>query len=239
LKFNRAYILKRSFSSALLAYLAGIPKRIGFNTEGRGFLLTERIPFDPKIHEVRNFLAHLSLKEEEISSLHLSFWPSEGELDTASRITDKNLEAGRPRILIHALAANQSKMWPLEKWAELMRHLRELRYQLVISGAPQDAPYYEALEKQSGVKADLNLCNTGTSLRENVCIYGFCHAAICVDSGPLHLAAAMNLPVVGIFGASSTERWHPWTNTYQLLAFSSSAAEVAQVTIDFLNQRIR
>jgi len=57
-KFDIAYILKRSFSSALLAFLAGIPARIGFNTEFRGFLLTKKIPFDLKQSEVINFLNH-------------------------------------------------------------------------------------------------------------------------------------------------------------------------------------
>ena len=55
-KFDKVYVLKRSLSSALMAFFSGARERIGFDTEGRGFLLTKRVPYRHDQHEVENFL---------------------------------------------------------------------------------------------------------------------------------------------------------------------------------------
>ena len=54
-KYDKAYVLKRSFSSAMLCFLAGIKERIGYDSEHRGFLLTKRVKYDTKKHESECF----------------------------------------------------------------------------------------------------------------------------------------------------------------------------------------
>jgi len=54
--FHKVYVLKRSLSSAIIALLTGAQERVGFDTEGRGFLLTTRVPYRHDRHEVQNFL---------------------------------------------------------------------------------------------------------------------------------------------------------------------------------------
>jgi heptosyltransferase II len=215
--FDTAFILKRSFSSALLAWLAGIPKRIGFDTEGRGFLLTKKITFDPKRHEVLNFLDHLPqpYKEPPAKSDRL-FWPTEAEKQKA-KIIIKSLNSEQKKILIHAPAAHPLKMWTIRGWSELLKKLKEQNHQIVFSGAASDGTYYKQIEELSGLKADLNLCELNNTLRENVAIYQHCNLAICVDSGPMHLAAAVGLPVLALFGPSDPVRWHPWCEKYWIL----------------------
>ncbi|NLF82377.1 MAG: glycosyltransferase family 9 protein, partial [Candidatus Gastranaerophilales bacterium] len=73
-KYDKVYVLKRSLSSALLVFLAGIPERIGFNTEGRGILLTKRIPYVKDRHEVECFLDVLRADEIEVKDNHLENW---------------------------------------------------------------------------------------------------------------------------------------------------------------------
>jgi heptosyltransferase-2 len=216
-KFDKVYILKRSFSSAVLAWLAGIKERIGFNTEGRGFLLTQKIPFNPNQHEVLNFLAHLPAPFCEPPPKDSAlFWPSPQEKNKAQSLMD-NLKPNQKKVLIHAPAAHPVKMWPSQYWANLLQKLKAQNYQIIFSGAPTDAEYYAEIEKQAEIQADLNLCKTNTSLRENIAVYALCDLAICVDSGPMHLAAAVNLPIIALFGPSNANRWQPWSNKFKVL----------------------
>jgi len=221
-KFDIAYVLKRSFSSALMAALAGIPKRIGFNTECRGFLLTKTIPFDEAQHEVCNFLNHLPTPYNQAEATkEISFWPTETEHLKAKQLMQSMKDKHKPKVLIHAPAAHPLKMWTAEGWAELIKLLKQADCTIVFSGAPSDKAYYQNIEQLAELKADLNLCEQNNTLRENVAAYGLCDLAICVDSGPMHLAAAVGLPVVAIFGPSDWKRWHPWSNNYEIVTSSA------------------
>lgn len=219
-KFDKAYILKRSFSSAVLAFIAGIKERIGFNTEGRGFLLTKKVFFNSNQHEVLNFLAHLPFPFcEPPSKNSLLFWPTKEEKYKAQSLM-KDLSSNHKKILIHAPAAHPVKMWPNHYWVNLLQKLKSQNYQIILSGAPSDAAYYDDLLKQAQIEADLNLCKTNTSLRENIAAYSLCDLAICVDSGPMHLAAAVNLPIIALFGPSNSNRWQPWSDKFKILTSS-------------------
>ena len=65
-KYDKAYVLKRSLSSAFLAFAGGIKERVGCDTEGRGFLLTKRVPYNKKKHESQCFLDVLRADGVEI-----------------------------------------------------------------------------------------------------------------------------------------------------------------------------
>src|SRR5512137_927632 len=73
-RYDAAFVLKRSLSSALLVWAAGIPRRIGFSTEGRQFLLTDRVAYRHDQHEVENFLDCLRALELPVRSKHLELW---------------------------------------------------------------------------------------------------------------------------------------------------------------------
>ena len=70
-RYDAAFVLKRSLSSALLVWLAGVPRRIGFATEGRGLLLTDRVPYRQDQHEVENFLDCLRVLEVPLDAVRL------------------------------------------------------------------------------------------------------------------------------------------------------------------------
>jgi heptosyltransferase-2 len=218
--FDVAYVLKRSLSSALLVWLAAIEERIGFDTEFRGFFLTKKIPFDIKKSEVINFLEHLPPPfNRPPAKDEVFYWPTEEEDSKAKKlILAKGLNHKENNILIHAPSAHPLKMWAKERWAELLKTLHSKNYKLIFSGAPQDNAYYEELIKLSGVHPDINLCTEGLSLRENIAVYRYCALAVCVDSGPMHLAAALQVPLVGIFGPTDPVRWQPWSDKATLLS---------------------
>jgi len=95
--YDAVFVLKRSLSSALLALAAGVPRRIGFATEGRGLILTDPVTYRSDRHEVENFLDCLRVLDIPVHSRELELWPSsEGDRKVGSLFNDAGWHAGRP-----------------------------------------------------------------------------------------------------------------------------------------------
>ena len=113
------------------------------------------------------------------------------------------------KIVIHAAASLPAKQWPLDRFASVMKLLRE-RYKarFIYTGAERDAELYRQIEKQ-GPFDGLNLCGM-MNLRENISVYRAANLFFGVDSGPMHMAAAAGIPVVVLFGPTDERKWGPW-----------------------------
>ncbi len=206
--YDLAFLLKRSWSSALLAWLAGARYRVGYNTEGRRIFLTHPVAWDPNVHEVESTLSVLKAAGVPVVDDHLEAWTSQSEQEDVSALVP---ELGRDglRLLIHAAAAHPAKMYPLECWSPLVKKLAEsLNATVYFTGAEQDRATYDELESLSGVKG-VNLAGK-FSIRQSLALYQRMDLAVCVDSGPAHLAAAAGVPTVAIFGPTDPDRWRPW-----------------------------
>lgn len=216
-KYDAAFVLKRSFSSALLACAARVPRRIGFATEGRGILLTDPVTYRHDQHEVENFLDCLRVIGAPISSKRLELWPS---LEAEGKVHALLAQAGWKRddlkIIIHLAASLPAKQWPIERFAAVMRALQE-RYhaRFIYTGALQDRVLYEELEGR-GPFGGLNLCGV-TDIRENISVYRAADLYFGVDSGPMHVAAAVGVPVVALFGPTNEIKWGPWGDGHIVL----------------------
>ena len=210
-KYDLAFVLKRSFSSALLATLAGIKYRIGFNTEFRSFLLTHLIKYDRNLHELDNFLSCLEPLDIKAKKHTPEIYLDKKEEIRANGFLVR-LNRFKPKILIHASSAHPYKMWPKRYFAKLMDNLFEqFEAQFVFTGAEIDKKIYEKILgwcKHKNKFKTLNLCGL-VSIRE---CYSVCKAldlAICVDSGNAHIAAATNIPTYVLYGPTRPERWLP------------------------------
>ncbi|HTF99592.1 MAG TPA: lipopolysaccharide heptosyltransferase II [Nitrospirota bacterium] len=216
-RYDAAFVLKRSFSSALLVWAAGIRRRIGFATEGRSMLLTDPVPYRHDQHEVENFLDCLRAVDVSISSKHLELWPST-EADTAVHrmFGAQGWKSDDLKIIIHAAASLQAKQWPLERFGAVMKSLQE-RYgaRFIYTGAAGDAPLYEGIEAYGPFRG-LNLCGK-SDLRSNLSVYRAADLFFGVDSGPMHMAAAVGVPVVALFGPTDERKWGPWGDGHSVL----------------------
>ena len=146
--YDAVFVLKRSLSSALLVWAAGIPRRIGFATEGRRMFLTDPVVYRQDQHEVENFLDCLRTIEVPVGSTHLELWTSpEQDQKVKTLLAEAGWKAGDLNVIIHAAASLPAKQWPLDRFAEIMRTLRD-QYQarFVYTGAKGDSPLYEAIE---------------------------------------------------------------------------------------------
>ncbi len=215
--YDAAFILKRSLSSALLVWASGVPRRIGFATEGRGFLLTDPVAYRNDQHEVNNFLDCLRKLGIPIRSHHLELWPSaDGEAKTRSLFAEKGWNQSDLKIVIHAAASLPAKQWPLERFSAVMRVLQQkYRAKFIYTGAKEDVVLYAQIEKD-GPFDGLNLCGI-TSLRDNISIYRGSDLFFGVDSGPMHMAAAVGVPVIALFGPTDERKWGPWGEGHRVI----------------------
>lgn len=215
--YDVAFVLKRSLSSALLVWASRVPRRVGFATEGRRFLLTDPVVYRQDQHEVENFLDCLRALSLPVDDARLELWPLQQDRVAVEKMfRDADWRQGDIKIVVHAAASLAAKQWPLERFAAVMRTLKERHpVRFVYTGAAGDAPLYEEIERQ-GPFGGLNLCGR-MSLRQNTAVYGACDLFFGVDSGPMHMAAAAGIPVIALFGPTDERTWGPWGDGHRVL----------------------
>ncbi len=208
-KYDTVFLLKRSFSSALLAFLIGAKRRIGYDTEGRAFLLTDKVAWRKDIHEVESLLSVLTAVGIGVDDGRLEAFTTAEEVAQVEAI-EPRLKTAADRVLIHAAAAHPDKLYPLESWARLIKRLRqELNLEPVFSGDAQDRELYQQLAALAGLEQPIYLAGL-LSLRQSMALYSRMQLAVCVDSGPAHLASATGVPTVALFGPTDPVRWRPY-----------------------------
>ncbi len=113
-RYDAAFVLKRSLSSALLIRAAGIPRRIGFATEGRTLLLTDPVPYRQDQHEVQNFLDCLRVLEIPVHSTDLELWPSSENDEKAHKLFSDagwNKDASRSSSMPRQACLPSNGLW--------------------------------------------------------------------------------------------------------------------------------
>lgn len=207
-KYDTVFLLKRSLSSAFLAWLIGAKNRIGYNTEGRGLLLTSRVEWNPKRHEVQSTLDVLRAVGIVADDDFLEAWPGEEEIQSVLQKVPSLVRRKAPRVVFHAAAAHPDKMYPLEHWAKVVTEVVARTGAIpFFTGSAQDIPIYEEITRQTGIEGEVVAGKL--ELRETMALFSKMDLAICTDSGPAHLAAAAGIPVITLFGPTDPGRWAP------------------------------
>lgn len=219
-----ALLLTDSLSSALLAWLAQVPRRIGHGGEGRGIFLTHRVPRPrpartaSRVFEYRALATAAGLAPRA-STPRLEALPSETE--RATRLLERAGLASRDYLVVAPGASfGPAKQWEAERFVEAVERMgRRSGRALVIVGAAEDRSVSAAVfdgAKRARIAA-LDLAGQ-TQLPELVGVLAKAGAVLSNDSGVMHLAAALRRPTVAIFGSTSpvwTSVSAPWvTNLY-------------------------
>ncbi len=235
-KYDAAFVLKRSFSSALLAFLAGIPVRVGFDTEWRRLLLTRAIPYRRDAHESECFLDVLRAVDIPVDDNRLEAWWSRKETEKMEEMW-KRVEKTPLHVLIHKTASNPEKEWPEEIFTGISRWLiKEHGATLHCMGAASDVGSYESIAAAlpSGDRTHFyNWCGQ-TSLTESLALLGRMTFVIGVDSGTLHMASAVGVPSVGLFSPEKVQKWAPLGDNNSIVT-EKSLEKVRAACQRFLN----
>jgi len=213
--FDLAILLQNAIDAALIAWLAGIPRRMGTRTDGRGFLLTHG--FDQKtlgrVHHVDYYLEMLKsfgiTGDEKRQLLCLT----ETERESARmRLAEAGIAPGDYLIGINPGAAyGSAKRWYPERFAAAGAELaRRWGGKLLIFGGPGEVAIAQDIEAALNGKC-LNLAGT-LSVRELLALIERCDFFISNDSGPMHIAAAFGVPLVAIFGSTDHRTTYPFSD---------------------------
>lgn len=208
--------------SAILAWLAGAPVRIGFNEEHRwrGLLYSDIVPARPDSeHRLEHDLAALHLLgiEPKAEPPVLRTAP-EDEAAAARLLAGVGVDPAdrRPLVMLQPGARYWFKAWPVERFAALADRLTERHGCLVlIGGSHAERGAMEAIRAQAR-SAPLVLAGR-TSLLEFAALLKRCALFVGNDNGPMHMAAALGVPVVTLFGPSDPAVWGPRGRRVQVL----------------------
>ncbi len=206
-RFDRVFLLHRSFSRALLVFLAGIPQRVGRPTKGRGWLLTHRVISAPQgshrsdgyLHIVEAFGVPVRDRQTILTV------DPEADRRVKHLLVRKGLQETEPFVVINPGGNWALKQWPLTNFRTLVRRLAAKKTaRVVVSGAPKDR--HKAGEILSSGPAEAVVSVAGEiTLKELAALMRRAAVVVSADSGPLHVANAVGTPTVALFGPTRPE----------------------------------
>ena len=209
--YDRAYLLKRSLSSVLLGWLAGIPYRIGFRTIG-ACLLSRAVPVVPHRHQAELYLDLLRADGIAVDDGRNECWTTPDAVARADALL-AGVAADRPRVFLAPQSTDVKRLWPLDRFARIIDWLvGERGCEVFLCGAPADGRVHAELLQLVSRDTVLHVHDHSAklSLREVGGLLARMDLCLGVDTGLPHIAAANGVPVVVLAGPTDPNRWHPW-----------------------------
>lgn len=204
-KYDQAIVLPNSFKSALIPWLARIPKRTGWLGECRYILLNDVRHLDKKRYPlmIEQYMA-LGLPPDEplpAQYPHPEFLVSQAS-QTATLEKFKPIWRGRPILALCAGAEfGPSKRWPEEYYAGVANQKMAEGWDVWLFGSPKDRPVTEKIMELTENRCE-NLSGR-LQLYETIDLLSLASGIVSNDSGLMHVAAALQKPVVAIYGSTS------------------------------------
>jgi heptosyltransferase-2 len=199
------------FECAIISYFIGKRWRVGFMKEGIGFLYTNKIDFQdnmPILKQNMNLLKTIGIQNNK-SDISIKIKIPHEELLFAKEVLRKARDKGRIIVALNPTVSNHPELfeWPLENFIELSRNLIRNRNALIILlGSEKDREMSYYFEEKLGEKIYFKNFVGKTDLLKACALIKLCNLFVGNDSGLLHVANALNIPSVGIFGPSSPEQ---------------------------------
>lgn len=205
-RFDLAILFQNAFEAALLAYLGRAGFRLGYNTDGRGFLLSHRIIRNDevlKVHQVEYYLSILRAMDWEAGSRDPSLYVDKKYIEDARRMMDSNGIKQDDFLMGLSPGAifGEAKRWPPERFARIGDWAAE-RWgaKVVVMGSQKEMDICKVLTDSMNHRP-VNLCGR-TSLSEAMGVISLCRFFVTNDSGLMHMAAALDVPTVAVFGST-------------------------------------
>lgn len=202
--YDLALLFPNSFESAIMMFLGRVPQRVGYATDGRRWLLTNRLrPSKAKRHQVHYYLDLAAALSANIArpSIGISA-TSEEKAQAAKLLASQGIAAGRRYLVLNPGAAyGSAKRWGEEGFAAAGDALAaELDLDVVIVGSEMERSLAETIRKK--MRSRVAVLNGRTSLETLIGVISDATLVLTNDSGPMHIAAALGVPTVAIFGAT-------------------------------------
>lgn len=219
--FDMAVLFQNAFEAALLAWLSRIPTRIGYATDGRGWLLSHAVPLPQKLHlhQIRHYqqlvqaITQVPAQErhpklEVTTDNSFAFRQQCGEVFSSSNTLLVGINPGS--------VYGSAKRWPSERFAEVGdRLVEQIRKEYpefssvrcVLIGGKGEEDLGMIIADQ--MRTQPIVLSGKTTIQELMSVLPHCAVLVTNDTGPMHVAQALGVPVVGIFGSTDPESTGP------------------------------
>jgi heptosyltransferase II len=199
-RFDLAILFQNAIEAAIMTTVAGIPRRAGYNTDCRGLLLTHSVSGwrrARRFHHTEYYLTMLA---------RLGLKGGDGRLRL--HCTEEELEWAREQLATDGWVAinpgatyGSAKRWFPERFAAVADELAgEFSARILLVGGPEERSIAEEVAANMRTQP-LNLAGK-TSVRELMALLSQCRLLVTNDSGPMHVAAAVGVPIVAVFGST-------------------------------------
>ncbi|QDU59824.1 ADP-heptose--LPS heptosyltransferase 2 [Planctomycetes bacterium Pan216] len=217
--FDLAVLLTNSFRSALLAWLGGAKRRVGYGRDGRWFLLNDRIsagsPFarrrpSPVIDYYLRIAEHVGAPSD---GYQMDLYTTEADEAAADDLWRRHELSDQEVVALNPGAAfGPAKRWPSHYFSELARRLVDERgVKVLVLCGPKERGFARFITDASFRPRQVrSLADEPVSIGLTKALIRRSRLLVSTDSGPRHFAAAFGVPVVSLFGPTHIE----WTETY-------------------------
>ena len=195
---------------AALALLAGVPRRIGFAVPECRPFLTDALPWNPGEHVTVQGLALVAASagtQRHGNEQPVRFYPHAADSAWATEWKVAHM-AHEQFVVIHPGTGGPTKHWHNERWAAVADALADAGVRLVLTGGPGEEA--RVAHVAAGMRTMPLVMAGKTSVGQLAALMGRAALVLGVDSGPLHLAAAMGVPTVHLYGPGDSARFGPW-----------------------------
>lgn len=206
-QFRRAVILPNSFRAAMVTFAAGIKERWGYSTDARSVFLTNRVTRQRErghqLDDYADLLAALNAPRvvDEIPTMKV---PANLQEKARRSLLDLGVRLDRPLLGIHAGGLfGRAKHWGDDRYGELAERLSAEGYSVVLLTSPGERHQAAMISAATG---GLPIIGGDGDVLELAAAISHCSVIVTNDSGPLHLATALAIPSVSIFGPTDPAR---------------------------------
>jgi heptosyltransferase-2 len=211
-KFDVALLLPNSFESALMVFMGRVRQRIGYATDGRRWMLTDAIAKTSESrHQVHYYLDLAKALSAVTNCPSISIEATTSERDSARQLlAEEGIPANEPFLVLNPGAAyGSAKRWHQERFAKVAESLaHEMGLQVAIIGSEAERTIAEQIRELTRMRTAV--LNGKTSLETLIGVLAESRLMITNDSGPMHIAAALGIPTVAIFGSTDERATGPW-----------------------------
>ncbi len=228
-RFDLAVLLPNSFEAALIAALARVPFRLGYNTDARGMLLTNpiKIPeWRSTRHEVFYYLNLITELQQLVGKEQVLI---EGEADFSLNISDRRKNEALELLRHHGVRQSaplialcpgsinsRAKRWPIESYAALAdRFNDEVGAEILLIGSPEELDISRAVANLMAKKA--TVLTGETNLASLVAVLSHVDLLVTNDTGSAHIASALGRSTVVIFGPTNPLTTRPFSLKAELV----------------------
>ncbi|MBS3115383.1 glycosyltransferase family 9 protein [Candidatus Woesearchaeota archaeon] len=210
-KFDIAFVLDKHWSFGLFAKLCGIPIRVGFKRDLRDYL-THKIVYRQVKHEIHYYLSLLEAIElkPNYSDTNLDLTLSKKDLAFAENFFKSNkikkaigIAAGGGK---NPGEKEPIRRFPIEKMIELIKNLSTDNKIILLGGSSDDELNKGII---SFIKSENIINGTNPDIKKSAALMKKCSAMVCGDSGPMHIASAVNDKIISLFGPTNPKRKAP------------------------------